>query len=129
MPRRRHRGVPDVISSHFDALIAGRGDRELADQLGADLAAARPHLKMRLYPRDTFNGGTEQFVLRDIADDLTAVLCYDLPSNVVTVTADSLDQVGRRPRRAVLPGPGQPAPHRARPRSRTSTSAARSSRR
>lgn len=81
---------PIVIASHFDALIAGRGDRELAGQLGADLVAARPHLKMRLYARDTFTGGTEQFVLRDVADDLTAVLCYDLPSNVVTVAADSL---------------------------------------
>jgi hypothetical protein len=83
-----------VISSHFDALIAGRGDRELAGQLGADLTAARPHLKMRLYARDTFSGGTEQFVLRDVADDLTAVLCYDLPSNVVTVAADSLGKWG-----------------------------------
>jgi len=81
---------PLVISSHFDALIAGRGDRELAGQLGADLAAARPHLKLRLYSRDTFSGGTEQFVLRDVAEDLTAVLCYDLPANVVTVAADSL---------------------------------------
>jgi hypothetical protein len=81
---------PIVIASHFDALIAGRGDRELAGQLGGDLVAARPHLKMRLYARDTFTGGTEQFVLRDVADDLTAVLCYDLPSNVVTVAADSL---------------------------------------
>jgi hypothetical protein len=85
---------PIVISSHFDALIAGRGDRELAGQLGADIVAARPHLKMRLYARDTFTGGTEQFVLRDVADDLTAVLCYDLPSNVVTVAADSIGKWG-----------------------------------
>ncbi len=85
---------PLVIASHFDALVAGRGDRELAGPLGADLAAARPHLKMRLYARDTFTGGSEQFVLRDVADDLTAVLCYDLPSNVVTVAADSLGKWG-----------------------------------
>ena len=85
---------PSVISSHFDALVSGRGDRELAGQLGADLAAARPYLKLRLYPRDTFTGGTEQFVLREIADDLTAVLCYDLPSNVVTVASDSLGRWG-----------------------------------
>jgi hypothetical protein len=85
---------PVVISSHFDALIAGRGDRELAGQLGADLTAARPHIKMRLYSRDTFSGGSEQFILRDVADDLTAVLCYDLPSNVVTVTADSINKWG-----------------------------------
>lgn len=85
---------PIVIASHFDALIAGRGDRELAGQLGADLVAARPHLKMRLYARDTFTGGTDQFVLRDVADDLTAVLCYDLPSNVVTVAADSIGKWG-----------------------------------
>jgi hypothetical protein len=85
---------PLVISSHFDALISGRGDRELAGQLGTDLVAARPLLKMRLYSRDTFTGGGEQFVLRDVADDLTAVLCYDLPSNVVTVTAESLTRWG-----------------------------------
>ncbi|HVK77655.1 MAG TPA: hypothetical protein VM734_30330 [Kofleriaceae bacterium] len=85
---------PIVIASHFDALVAGRGDRELAGQLGADLVAARPHLKLRLYPRDTFTGGTDQFVLHPITDDLTAVLCYDLPSNVVTVAADSLGRWG-----------------------------------
>lgn len=83
-----------VIASHFDALVAGRGDRELAGPLGADLAAARPHLKLRLYARDTFTGGAEQFVLHDVADDLTAVLCYDLPSNVVTVAAESLARWG-----------------------------------
>jgi hypothetical protein len=81
---------PQVVTSHFSALVAGRGDRELAGQLGGDLTLARPHLKLRLYPRDTFTPGTEQFVLRDTADDLTAVLCYDLPSNVVTVAAESL---------------------------------------
>ena len=81
---------PQVITSHFAALVAGRGDRELAGQLGADLGLARPHLKLRLYARDTFEPGNEQFVLRDTADDLTAVLCYDLPSNVVTVAAESL---------------------------------------
>lgn len=81
---------PKVIVNHFDALVAGRKDRELADTLASDLVAARPHLKVRLYPRDTFHGDGEQFVVRDIADDLSAVLCFDLPSNVVTVNADSL---------------------------------------
>ncbi|MBK9030261.1 MAG: hypothetical protein IPL61_02790 [Myxococcales bacterium] len=81
---------PEVIASHFDALVAGRGDRARAGQLGHDLAAARPVLRLRLYARDTFVEGAEQFVLHEVADDLTAVLCYDLPSNVVTVTADTL---------------------------------------
>lgn len=89
-----HASPPDsygeVIAAHFDALVAGRGDRALAGQLGTDLAAARPVLRLRLYSRDTFVEGADQFVLRDVADDLTAVLCYDLPSNVVTVTADTL---------------------------------------
>ena len=51
-------------------------------------------LRLRLYSRDTFVEGADQFVLRDVADDLTAVLCYDLPSNVVTVTADTLPRWG-----------------------------------
>lgn len=93
-----HASVPesydDVIASHFDALVAGRGDRALAGRLGDDLAAARPVLRLRLYARDTFVDGAEQFVLRDVADDLTAVLCYDLPSNVVTVTGDTLPRWG-----------------------------------
>lgn len=93
-----HASPPDtyaeVISSHFDALVAGRSDRALAGQLGADLSAARPVLRLRLYARDTFVEGAEQFVLRDVADDLTAVLCYDLPSNVVTVTAETLPRWG-----------------------------------
>jgi hypothetical protein len=85
---------PRVIASHFDALVAGRKDRVLADTLAGDLAAARPHLKVRLYPRDTFRGDADQFVVRDIADDLCAVLCFDLPSNVVTVNAESLGRWG-----------------------------------
>src|SRR5262249_36490355 len=43
-----------VIVGHFDALVAGRKDRVLADELGANLELARPHLKLRLYPRETF---------------------------------------------------------------------------
>lgn len=93
-----HASTPEsydnVIASHFDALVAGRGDRALAGKLGDDLAAARPVLRLRLYSRDTFVDGAEQFVLRDVADDLTAVLCYDLPANVVTVTGDTLPRWG-----------------------------------
>jgi hypothetical protein len=89
-----HAAGPDqfqrVIVSHFDALIAGRGDRVMADHLGIDLAAARPHLKLRLYSKETFGQEPEQFVVREIADGLVAVLCFDLPSNVVTVNAESL---------------------------------------
>jgi hypothetical protein len=81
---------PKVITAHFDALVAGRSDRALADELVGDLARARPHLKLRLYPRDTFNEQERDFVIRDIADDLCAVLCFDLPSNVVTVNAGAL---------------------------------------
>ncbi|MEZ4401599.1 MAG: hypothetical protein R3B06_16355, partial [Kofleriaceae bacterium] len=87
----------DIIASHFDALVAGRGDRAQADRLGTDLAAARPVLRLRLYARDTFADDVDQFVLRDVADDLTAVLCYDLPANVVTVTADTLPRWGVPP--------------------------------
>jgi hypothetical protein len=83
-----------VVKSHFDALIAGRGDRAMDDQLGADLGAARPHLKLRLYSRETFGEQPEHFVVREIADDLVAVLCFDLPSNVVTVNAESLERWG-----------------------------------
>jgi hypothetical protein len=79
-----------VIAGHFDALIAGRSDRAMADLLATDLTAARPYLKLRLYSRETFGEQPEQFVVRDIADDLVAVLCFDLPSNVVTVNAESL---------------------------------------
>lgn len=81
---------PGVITSHFDALVAGRSDRALADELVADLARARPYLKLRLYPRDTFNEQERDFVIREVADDLCAVLCFDLPSNVVTVNAGAL---------------------------------------
>jgi hypothetical protein len=83
---------PRVIQSHFDALVAGRKDRLLADTLAGDLTAARPHLKVRLYPRETFRGDAEQFIVRDVADDLCGVLCFDLPSNVVTVNAESLER-------------------------------------
>lgn len=85
-------GYPTVITGHFDALVAGRKDRVMADELGADLELARPYLKLRLYPRETFHDQDKQFILRDVADDLCAVLCFDLPSNVVTVNAESLER-------------------------------------
>jgi len=86
--------APRVIAGHFDALIAGRSDRVMADLLATDLTAARPYLKLRLYSKETFGEGPDQFVVRDIADDLVAVLCFDLPSNVVTVNAESLARWG-----------------------------------
>lgn len=93
-----HAAGPDqfhrVIVSHFDALVAGRKDRLLADTLAGDLALARPHLKLRLYARETFRADADQFIVRDVADDLCGVLCFDLPSNVVTVNAESLDRWG-----------------------------------
>jgi hypothetical protein len=85
---------PRVITAHFDALVAGRGDRELADELVRDLARARPHLKLRLYPRTTFDGHGREFVAREVADGLFAVLCFDLPSNVVTVHTQALARWG-----------------------------------
>ena len=85
---------PKVIASHFDALVAGRSDRALADELVGDLSCARPLLKLRLYPRDTFNEQERDFVIRDVADDLCAVLCFDLPSNVVTVNGGALQKWG-----------------------------------
>lgn len=86
--------APRVICGHFDALIAGRSDRAMADTLATDLAAARPYLKLRLYSRETFGEQHDQFVVREVADDLVAVLCFDLPSNVVTVNAESLEHWG-----------------------------------
>ncbi len=83
-----------TIATHFDALVAGRDDRLLADTLAGDLDRARPLLKVRLYPRETFRDDADQFVVRDIADDLCAVMCFDLPSNVVTVNAESLARWG-----------------------------------
>lgn len=85
---------PQVIAGHFDALVAGHDDRVLADALAGDLAAARPYLKVRLYPKATFEADADQFVVRDVADGLCAVLCFDLPSNVVTVNAESLQRWG-----------------------------------
>jgi hypothetical protein len=79
-----------VISAHFDALVAGRADRVLADELVKDLARARPHLKVRLYPNESFHDQERDFVTREVSADLCAVLCFDLPSNVVTVNADAL---------------------------------------
>ena len=90
-----HAGGPNrfaqLITGHFDALVAGRGDRVLADELALDLARARPLLKLRLYPRDTFAEQESEFIVREVADDLYAVLCFDLPSNVVTDNASALD--------------------------------------
>lgn len=77
----------DVITAHFDALVAGKADRAFAATLASDLPRARPLLKVRLYPAGAFAGQEDDYVLRPIADDLVGVLCFDLPANVITVRA------------------------------------------
>ena len=74
-----------IISEHFDVLLRIQDEQELFHRLCNDLAAARPLLKLRVYPRDSMESDRSDYLVRDVTDDLVAVLCFDLPNNVVTV--------------------------------------------
>lgn len=74
-----------VVKEHFDALLRIQDEQGLFQGLCANLSAARPHLKLRLYPKESLETDRSDYLVRDIADDLLAVLCFDLPNNVVTV--------------------------------------------
>ena len=74
-----------LIKEHFDVLLRIQDEQELFHRLCNDLAEARPLLKLRLYPREAMATDRSDYFVRDITDDLVAVLCFDLPHNVVTV--------------------------------------------
>ncbi|MEM6930624.1 MAG: hypothetical protein AAF602_27060 [Myxococcota bacterium] len=84
----------EIIAGHFDALFAGRSDRELMDSWNADLDEALPNLKLRIYPSTTLADARDNLIVREVAPDLLAVLCFDLPRIVATVPASSLDAWG-----------------------------------
>lgn len=89
-PRRKWRSI---VQNHFDGVfrIASTVDSELV-KLGADFSTARKLLKVRLYPEDM--AGMEFTAQRPIADGILAVLVYDLPDSVASVSTDHVSRWG-----------------------------------
>jgi hypothetical protein len=84
---------PAVIRRHLEIILVGSpASTELLDALAGDYERAREVLKVRLYPAGY--GGEVPLVSEPVADDLVAVLVYDLPDSIATVHGDHADGWG-----------------------------------
>ena len=84
-PRQRNRVVQEHFKRLFDAEDAPRPE-------GADLLAL---LRPRLWSRETVASAGVPLLTRDVADDLVAVLCVDLPTTVVTLKPEQGAATGK----------------------------------
>jgi hypothetical protein len=86
---------PEIIDQHLDKLILTRAEREsILEQLAYSFEAARPYLKVRLYP-DELGDMVEHMVHYRPAEGLLAVLMYDLPDSVASVAKSHVENWGR----------------------------------
>ena len=86
---------PEIIDQHLDKLILTRHEREaILEQLAYSFEAARPYLKVRLYP-DELGDMVEHMVHYRPAEGLLAVLMYDLPDSVASVQKSHVENWGR----------------------------------
>lgn len=85
----------EIIDQHLDKLILTRAEREsILEQLAYSFEAARPYLKVRLYP-DELGDVVEHMVHYRPAEGLLAVLMYDLPDSVASVSKSHVENWGR----------------------------------
>ncbi|MDR3637379.1 MAG: hypothetical protein P4L84_26480 [Isosphaeraceae bacterium] len=85
---------PGIVSQHFDRMMhALDGKEALHDRLSSDFAAARPLLKVRLYPADVAEHGL--YTYRAAMNDVIAALVLDLPETVDSVHEDQIAAWGR----------------------------------
>ncbi len=77
---------PDAVAAHFQSLEEAADDERFSDP-----QAAMPYLKVRVYPRGQMPSETlEAMVSRPLTADLVAALVLDLPTNVQTITRETV---------------------------------------
>jgi hypothetical protein len=86
--RNERENWPDIVRGHFDGVIRSTAGSDL-EALARDFSQVKRVLKVRLYARETIEGLETKAIHRSIADDLLAVLVYDLPDAVATVAAEA----------------------------------------
>lgn len=86
---------PGIIDQHLNNLISTRAERESTlEQLATSFEAARPYLKVRLYP-DELGDMVESMVHYRPAEGLIALLMYDLPDSVASVSKSHAEAWGK----------------------------------
>jgi hypothetical protein len=84
---------PHIIRRHFDQILRHRAEAgDLMNRLESDFEAARPLLKVRLYPADT---PLDPSAVQHPAEGILAALVYDLPETVMSVSKDHIARWGR----------------------------------
>jgi hypothetical protein len=80
---------PGIVAHHV-GIALDPPDMPAADAMARDFARARTAMKLRLWARDSVPNIS--VVAWDIAEDLVAVLTYDLPEMLVTVKREDADK-------------------------------------
>ncbi|MFH2007884.1 MAG: hypothetical protein ABI333_14975 [bacterium] len=83
-----------LIGAHVDAVLGAVAEAEAVDL--SDFSQVRPLLRVRLFPTDALEPSDPPTVVaRPVAEGLAAVLAYDLPSTVASVSPEALAPWGR----------------------------------
>ena len=79
---------PELVRSHFERLIAAFDVKPPTGD------ALLPLLRPRLWSQEMASGPDMSLLTREVAEDLLAVLCVDLPTSVVNLTAEHAQETG-----------------------------------
>ncbi|MDB4944411.1 MAG: hypothetical protein JWP97_3945 [Labilithrix sp.] len=82
---------PALVKHHFDIAFEA-AHTNAAERLARDWSLAREHVKLRLYVRD--NLPDVPLVTWEVADELLAVLTFDLPETVISVRLEDRERWG-----------------------------------
>lgn len=81
------------IAGHFDSLIRGHEFGKKFDEIRSDYVQVKPYVRVRMYNVDYVQHiGLDKTVGKVIAEQLYAMLVYDLPDTVESVKPSMLDE-------------------------------------
>lgn len=75
-----------VVAGHIDAMLAAREQQAMVKELAKDFTRARGLLRLRLYPDDFAPELAAETIFFEPAEGVRAVLCFDLPTSVASVS-------------------------------------------
>jgi hypothetical protein len=78
-----------IVKDHFDSMVRSRSETSALEADEKDFAKMRPLLRVRLYGEESLEKAPgAKLVRRPLAPGIAAVLVFDLPSSVATVSSD-----------------------------------------
>jgi hypothetical protein len=86
-----------IVEHHFRVALSAGKDASAADAMSKDFALARTAIKLRLWSRESASQ-QQELVAWDIAEDLVAVLTFDLPDMLVSVKRSDAEKNWNVPR-------------------------------